>query len=132
MKDLLSVLGQFNHVGLGADEARWRRSGGFIAQSPGRRQGTILVPIAAWHYCPAAGRCGLGTFWIDDATSGSRRRIAVAATQPAENRRCSDATEGGAVESSSSRRDDSCRAEQSPFGRAIERFVSERLQRGER
>jgi hypothetical protein len=30
------------------------------------------------------------------------------------------------------RRDDSCRAEQSPFGRAIERFVSERLQRGER
>ncbi len=57
-----------------------------------------------------------------------RRNLRVAA----ENRRCSDATEGGAVESGSSRCDDSCRAQQSPFGRAIERFVSERLQRGER
>jgi hypothetical protein len=66
-------------VGLGAEEARWRRSEEFIAQSPGCRQGTILAPVSAWHYCLAAGLFGLGTFWIDDATSGSRRGIAVAA-----------------------------------------------------
>ena len=57
-------------IGLGAEEARWRRSGEFIAQSPGCRQGTILAQVMA---CPAAGLCGLGTFWFDDATSGSRR-----------------------------------------------------------
>jgi len=59
-------------VGLGRRD-RWRRTGGFIDQSPGRRQGTtILVPTAARHYCPAADLVGLGTFWNEDATSGSR------------------------------------------------------------
>ena len=58
-------------VGLGRRD-RWRRSGGFIDRSPGRRQGTILVPKAARHYCPAADLVGLGTFWNEDATSGSR------------------------------------------------------------
>jgi hypothetical protein len=67
---LLSARPNRGRVGLGRRD-RWRRSGGFIDRSPGRRQGTILVP-AARHCCPAAGLAGLGTFWIEDATSGSR------------------------------------------------------------
>jgi hypothetical protein len=46
--------------------------GGFINRSPGRRQGTILVPTAARHCCPAADLVGLRTFWNEGATSGSR------------------------------------------------------------
>ncbi len=74
---------------------------------PGADCGVALLP-------------GSGPMWPWDILDRrrdlrSRRRIAVAA-----------------VESGSSGRDDSCRTEQSPLGRASERFVSERLQRGER
>jgi hypothetical protein len=41
----------------------WRRPDEFITLSPGCRQSTILALAAAWHYCPAAGLLGLGTFW---------------------------------------------------------------------
>ena len=37
------------------------------------KSGKILAPVTTWHNCPAAGLCGLGTFWFDDATSWSRR-----------------------------------------------------------
>jgi hypothetical protein len=61
-----------------------RRRGG------GDRKSLLPNRLAAararsWHRCRHGttarqrGRFGLGTFWIDDATSGSRRRIAVAA-----------------------------------------------------
>ena len=72
-------------VGLGAEEARWRRSEEFIAQSPGCRQGTILAPVSAWHYCPAA-----GPFWPWDILD-RRRDLWVAA----ENRRCGAASAHG-------------------------------------
>jgi hypothetical protein len=60
---------------------RWRRSGGFI-------EDTILAPATARH----TGRqkaflLGLGPFWIEGATSGSRRDHVG-----------SDATEGGAAQ----------------------------------
>ena len=50
-------------VGLGAGEARWRRSEEFITQSPGCRQGTILAPVAAWQQLPGSGAVwALGRF----------------------------------------------------------------------
>ena len=66
--------------GLGRRD-RWRRTGGFIDRLPGRRQGTILLPTAARQFFPAADLVGLGTFWNEDATSGSRK-ASCAATRP--------------------------------------------------
>jgi hypothetical protein len=111
-------------------EAMWRRSEGVLycpiqywAILYGCRQGTILAPLSAWrgNYSPAAGSICLGTFWIEDATSGSRR-----------GHLSSDATEGGAAESGSSGRGELCSTERSRSSRAGERFVGERLLRGER
>jgi hypothetical protein len=47
--------------------------------APGCRQGMILAQVAAWQLLPCSGAFCLGTFWFDDATSGSLRRITVAA-----------------------------------------------------
>ncbi len=51
---------------------QWRRSGEFIAQSPGCRQGTILAPVAAWQLLLGSGAfLALGHF-------GSTKRHQVA------------------------------------------------------
>ena len=50
--------GTGQQVGIGADDARWRRSEGFIARSPGCRQGTILAPDAAWQLLPSSKKGG--------------------------------------------------------------------------
>jgi len=60
-------------VGLGAGETRWRRTEEFIARSPGCRQGTILAPVGVAATARQQDRFGLGTFWFEDATRGSRR-----------------------------------------------------------
>jgi hypothetical protein len=54
-------------VGIGTDEARWRQSEGFIARSPGCRQGAILAPDAAWQLLPSSKKRGpLGPWDILD------------------------------------------------------------------
>ena len=50
--------GTGQQVGIGADDARWRPSEGFIARSPGCRQGTILAPDAAWQLLPSSKKKG--------------------------------------------------------------------------
>jgi hypothetical protein len=71
---------EHRHVGIGRRGAV-EAIGEFIAQSPGCRQGTILAPVAAWYYCPAAGLfcLALGHFgsttrpWGRGGESPSRR-----------------------------------------------------------
>ncbi len=59
--------------------------GRFSNQSPGCRQSTILAPVtvAALQPLPGSGAVsfGLGTFWMEDATSGSRE-ASCPATRP--------------------------------------------------
>jgi hypothetical protein len=101
--------------------ARWRRSGDLL---PNRLAAARVRSLRRWrrgNYCPAAGILCLGTFWIEDAISGSLR-----------DHVSSNANEGRAVESCSSGSGGSCRTERSHSGRAGEPFVDERLQRGER
>jgi hypothetical protein len=69
--------------------------------------------VAGWHFCPAAGLFRLGTFWKEDATSGSRE----ARNQRRDQQRCSVANRVAL----SGRK----------FGRASERYESKRPQWGE-
>jgi hypothetical protein len=75
--------------------ALWRRSGDSL---PNRLAAARARSWRRWrrgNFCPAADLFGLGTFWIEDATSGLRRGHVG-----------SDATEGRAAESGSSGRGD--------------------------
>ncbi len=80
----------------------WRRSGDLL---PNRLAAARVRSWRRWlrgNYCPAAGILCLGTFWIEDATSGSRR-----------DHVSSYATEGRAAESCSNGGGDSCSTERS-------------------
>jgi hypothetical protein len=100
-----------NNVGIGAEE----RGGGDRDLLPNR---LTAARVLSWHrwrrgnYCPAAGILCIGTFWIEDATSGSRR-----------DHVSSDATECRAVESGSSGGGGSCCTERSHSDRTGESFV---------
>jgi hypothetical protein len=69
---LFWIAGEYCKLGRARAEGSVEAIGRMIVRSLGRRQGTILVPTAARHYCPAAGLAGLGKCWNEDATSGSR------------------------------------------------------------
>jgi hypothetical protein len=107
--------------GLGAEETRWRRSEGFIAQSPGCSQSTFLEALVAWQLLPCR-----RPFWPCDILGTTTRpqgrgKVTCAAMRPR-------AGSGERLK----RTWRHCRTEQSHSGRAGEPFVSERLWRGER
>ena len=79
-------------------------NGRFINHSPGCRQGTILAPVAAWHFCPAA-----GPFRPWDILE-RRRDLGVARGFVT-----SDATASESADIDSVERGDSCRTERSRF-----------------
>jgi hypothetical protein len=65
LRGMLEAWTEKTSVSGSGGEVWWRRSECFVDQSPGCRQGTILAPVTARHYCPAAGLLGLGTFILD-------------------------------------------------------------------
>jgi hypothetical protein len=86
-------------VGIGR---RTAEEAGFIVRTPGCRQ-PGHDPVAGGGVATTARLFGLGTFWFDDATSESRRRIAVAAWLARVRSRCALGLKPSASTGSNSR-----------------------------
>jgi hypothetical protein len=69
----------FTLVGIGAEERGGGDQKDLLPNSLAAAGTRSWRRLWCGNYCPAAGLFGLGTFWFDDTTSGSRRRITFAA-----------------------------------------------------